>query len=158
MITQPLTAEAFAPYGDVLEARGAADMIINDGMCQRFHDRARMEFGTGRAAISIFAGKPYAIPLRLKLMERHPLGSQAFIPMTTNPFLVVVAVDKDGEPHNPQAFLTAPGQGVNYLRNTWHAVLTPLVPDQHFIVVDRVGEGNNLEEHHFAEEITITIP
>ena len=83
---EPLTAEAFAPFGDVIEAAGAS-FPINGGMCDRFHDLARMEFlGEGaRAGISIGHGRPYALPLEFGLVERHPLGSQAFVPMSEDP-------------------------------------------------------------------------
>lgn len=93
--------------------------------------------------------------MTLDLMERHPDGSQAFLPMTQNPFLVVVASDEDGVPGRPVAFETQPGQGVNYHRNVWHGVLAPLHEPGLFAVVDRVGAGPNLEEHRFAHEITI---
>ena len=96
-------------------------------MCDRFHDRARMEFdGDGRAGISLGWGRPYPLPHAFRLVERHPLGSQAFVPMSEEPFLVVVAPDEGGRPGRPRAFITRPGQGVNYLRNAWHGVLTPL--------------------------------
>lgn len=154
---EPLTAEAFAPFGDVIEARGAPDFQINGGMCDRFHDLARMEFlGTGRAGISLGFGRPYALPLALSLVERHPLGSQAFVPMTEDPFLVIVAPDVTGVPGCPRVFLTTPGQGVNYLRNTWHGVLTPLGRAAPFLIVDRIGEGVNLEEYTYPTPWTVT--
>jgi len=146
LTAEPLTAEAFAPWGDVIEATGAS-FPINDGMCDRFHDLARMEFEGGRAGISIGWGRPYPLPHAFRLVERHPLGSQAFVPMTEEPFLVVVAPDEGGRPGRPRAFITRPGQGVNYLRNAWHGVLTPLGRPGLFAIVDRIGEGVNLEEH-----------
>ena len=91
----------------------------------------------------------FALPLDLKMVERHPLGSQAFYPLSDKPFLVVVARDRFGTPDTPRAFLTAPGQGVNIAMNTWHGVLTPLGPDAQFLCVDRGGDGNNLEEFFF---------
>ena len=152
---RPLTAEAFAPFGDVLEASGTPDRIINAGLCGRFHDRASLDFADGRAGISLFDAEPRTLPHTLDLMERHPLGSQAFVPMHAYPFLVIVAPDEGGAPGEPQAFVTPPGLGVNYRRNTWHGVLTPLaVPGERtglFAVVDRIGAEENLEEHHFAE-------
>jgi ureidoglycolate lyase len=156
---EPLTAEAFAPWGDVIEAGRGASFPINGGMCDRYHDLARMEFlGEGaRAGISVGYGRPYALPLDLTLVERHPLGSQAFVPMTEDPFLVVVAPDEDGRPGRPRAFITAPGQGVNYLRNAWHGVLTPLGRAAPFLIVDRIGPGNNLEEHVFTTPWTVTL-
>lgn len=154
----PLTPEAFAPYGDVIESAGEPNMIINQGLCGRYHDRARLdlEHEDGRAGISLFKAEARSLPYTLNMMERHPLGSQAFLPMTADPFLVIVADDLDGRPHDPKAFLTAPGQGVNYRRGTWHGVLTPLHEPGLFAVVDRIGPGENLEEHWFDEPYEIT--
>ena len=142
-----LTAEAFAAFGDVLEAEGPHDWLINEGRCARFHDRARLEFEGGRAGLSVFRAEPCALPWEVGLLERHPLGSQAFLPLSDDPFLVVVAPDAGGVPGRPVAFVTRPGQGVNYHRNVWHGVLTPLGGAGVFAVVDRIGEGANLEEH-----------
>jgi len=144
--TQPLTAEAFAPFGDVLECVGDPDKMINAGMCGRYHDRAVMDFGDGRAGVSLFRATPRTLPYTLDLLERHPDGSQAFVPMSEHPFLVTVAPDENGRPGAPLAFLTAPGQGVNFYRGTWHGVLTPLHLPGLFAVVDRIGTGANLEE------------
>lgn len=150
MITpRPLTAAAFAPFGDVLEVSGDPDAIINQGLAGRFHDRARLDFTDGRAGISLFKAQPRALPLALEMVERHPLGSQAFVPMSEHPFLVVVAPDEGGRPGPLLAFVTAPGQGVNYLRKTWHGVLMPLAGPGIFAVIDRIGAGSNLEEHWF---------
>lgn len=146
---QPLTPQAFAPFGDVLDATGAPDKLINQGMCGRYHDRAELDFGTGRAGISLFNAEPRELPYRLDMVERHPEGSQAFLPMTQNPFLVIVAPDRGGLPGQPMAFRTAAGQGVNYRRGVWHGVLTPLHAPGLFAVVDRIGGGDNLEEHWF---------
>lgn len=152
---QPLTADAFAPYGDVLEISDAPDKIINQGMCGRYHDRAALDFADGRAGLSLFKSKPRSLPMVLEMVERHPDGSQAFIPMTAHPFVVVVAPDADGVPGQPVAFLTAPGQGVNYHRGVWHGVLTPLSEPGLFAVVDRIGDGPNLEEYWFNKEIIV---
>lgn len=145
---EPLTAEAFAPFGDVLEASGDF-RLINAGLCQRHHDRAQLDFGPeGRAGISIFRAKARSLPCRVDLLERHPEGSQAFVPMTEHPFLVVVA---EGPEARPRAFLTAPGQGINLHRGTWHGVLTPLHEPGLFAVVDRIGATPNCDEHHLDE-------
>lgn len=144
---EPLTAEAFAPFGDMLDASGPPDKMINAGLCGRFHDRAQLDFGPGgRAGISIFNAEPRSLPYTLNLMERHPDGSQAFLPMTSEAFLVIVAPDENGRPGTPRAFKTAPHQGVNFHRNSWHGVLTPLQSPGIFAVVDRIGETPNLEE------------
>ncbi|WP_343079869.1 ureidoglycolate lyase [Ostreiculturibacter nitratireducens] len=148
--TEPLTPEVFAPFGDVLEAGGEPDRIINRGLCGRWHDRGRLDFGPGgRAGISIFKAEPREMPYTLDMVERHPDGSQAFLPMSLDPFLVIVAPDEGGRPAPPRAFMTSPGQGINLLRNTWHGVLTPLAAPGLFAVVDRIGDTPNLEEHWF---------
>jgi len=100
-----------------------------------------------RPLISIFRGQPYTLPLTLKLLERHPLGSQAFYPLSPRPFLSIVAPDEQGVPGRPRAFLVPPHHGVNIAINTWHGVLTPLDEPADFLVVDRGGDGNNLEEY-----------
>lgn len=146
-----LTAAAFSGFGDVITARDTPDQIINRGFCERHHDLAGLDFVDARAGISLFKAVPRGLPYRLEMMERHPLGSQAFIPMTADPFLVIVAGDGNGVPVEPIAFLTAPGQGVNFYRGVWHGVLTPLAEPGLFAVVDRIGGGNNLEEHWFDE-------
>ena len=153
--TEPLSAAAFAPFGEVLEAAGAPAFPINQGLCTRYHDRARVDFSDGRAGISIFEAEPRALPHALDLVERHPLGSQAFIPMSLTRFLVIVAPDEEGRPGRPRAFVTAPGQGINLARGTWHGVLTPLEAPGLFAVVDRIGAGRNLEEHVFATPWTV---
>jgi ureidoglycolate lyase len=152
--TEPLTAQAFAPFGDVLDARGDF-RLINAGLCQRHHDLARLDFGDARPGISIFQAAPRALPYAFDLIERHPEGSQAFIPMTEHPFLVIVAPDPQAD---PRAFLTNGAQGVNLHRGTWHGVLTPLHAPGLFAVIDRIGPTPNLEEHRFAEPWTVLAP
>jgi ureidoglycolate lyase len=153
----PLTALAFAPYGDVLEAAGDPDKIINQGKCGRFHDRAQMDFSDGRAGISLFQTEPRSLPYSLDMVERHPEGSQAFLPMSMDPFLVIVAPDAGGQPGAPVAFVTRAGQGINFHRGTWHGVLTPLSAPGLFAVVDRIGAGANLQEHWFDDPYQITL-
>lgn len=144
--TEPLTAGAFAPFGDVLEVSGPPDKLINAGLCGRHHDRARLDFGDGRAGVSLFDAVPRALPYTLDLLERHPEGSQCFVPMHREEWLVTAAPDKGGRPGTPRAFLAAPGQAVNFHRGTWHGVLTPLHAPGLFAVIDRIGDGANLEE------------
>jgi ureidoglycolate lyase len=156
----PLSREAFAPFGDVIQTEAAHHFPINNGKCERYHDLARVEAAgeNARVLVNLFRGTPYAFPLRLDMVERHPFGSQAFYPLSPQPFLVVVCPDKAGKPGTPHAFLTAPGQGVNYHRNIWHGVLTPIGFHQDFIVVDRGGDGVNLEEFFFEEPWEIHLP
>lgn len=151
--TEPLTAAAFAPFGDVLDATGDF-RLINAGLCRRHHDRAQMDFGPGgQAGISIFKAELRALPYAFDLIERHPDGSQAFLPMSTDPFLVIVS---DGPDATPRAFVTDGAQGINLRRGTWHGVLTPLGGPGLFAVVDRIGESPNLEEYRFAAPWTVT--
>lgn len=156
---EPLTKEAFAPFGQVLTVEGAHHYPINNGMTERYHDLANVEIGgeNGRTLISIFRGQPYALPLALKLVERHPFGSQAFMPLHDRPFLVTVCPDEDGKPGTPRAFLTQPGIGINIGRNVWHGVLTALDQEGDFLVVDRGGDGNNLEEFYFDDPYTLVL-
>lgn len=143
------TAEAMAGLAELIECTGAPDKLINQGLCGRFHDLAALDIVDGTAGISLFRSEVFSLPFRLEMMERHPLGSQAFIPMSDHGFLVVLAEDDAGRPGAPRAFVTAPGQAVNIGRNVWHGVLTPLGGTGLFAVVDRIGEGSNLEEHWF---------
>ena len=109
---EPLTAEAFAPFGDVIEATGDPSFLFNRGKAGRYHDLARTDVtGDGRIGVSIGRAQPYALPITLDMVERHPLGSQAFVPLGPDPFIVVVAPDEGGVPGRPRAFLTAPGHG-----------------------------------------------
>jgi ureidoglycolate lyase len=151
--TEPLSRNAFAPFGQVIETADAHHYPINSGNCERYHDLARIELGGAhpRPLISLLRARAFALPLTLTMVERHPLGSQAFYPLSSHPFLVVVAPDAAGSPGLPRAFVTGPGQGVNLGMNVWHGVLTPLDADADFLCVDRGGDGNNLEEHVFAE-------
>jgi len=158
---EPLTAEAFRPFGDVIEAvETVRHFTINEGYAERFHDLAQVDVGTqgGRAIISIFRALPRALPMQLVLLERHPLGSQAFMPLSQRPYLVVVApATPDAAAPNAatpdlatvRCFRAEPGQGVNYARGTWHHPLIALDAPCDFLVVDRGGApgDHNCDEH-----------
>jgi len=146
--TEPLTPQAFAPFGDVLQATGTPDRLINNGYCGRWHDMAQLDFGPGgRAGLNLFKAQPRSLPYVLDLLERHPEGSQAFVPMYETTWLVTVAEDAGGTPVNLRASLVAPGQAINLHRGTWHGVLTPLAEPGLFAVIDRIGSTANLEEY-----------
>lgn len=156
----PLTAEAFAPFGDVLETQGHHAFPINGGKVQRFHDLAQVdveEMG-GRAGISLFVAQPYDMPLSLAYVERHPLASQAFIPLDDTPFIVVVSA-----PHtiptrdSLHAFVTNGRQGVNYARGVWHHVLIATGLHQTFAVVDRIGPGSNCDRFELSEDAACAV-
>ena len=159
LLVQPLNTKSFSCFGDVIEARGEPDCWINQGRCGRFHDRAQLDFAAGgRAGVSVFHGQPYTMPYRLGLVERHPLGSQAFLPMSTDPFLVIVADDQHGVPGVPQAFATNGEQGVNLHRGVWHGVLSPIGRAARFAVIDWVGADPNLVEFEFDSPWLVTDP
>jgi len=143
LAAEPLTAAAFRPFGDVIEASAAATRrTINEGYAERFHDLAHIDTAEqgGRTLVNIFRAVPRPLPLTLSLVERHLLGSQAFVPLAPMRFLVVVA------PAGPaplaeqlRCFMAAPGQGVNYVRGTWHHPLIALDAGGDFLVIDRGG-------------------
>jgi ureidoglycolate lyase len=140
---EPLTAEAFRPFGDVIETSDAArHFTINEGFAERHHDLARIDTSAegGHTTVSIFKALPRTFPMAINLMERHPLGSQAFVALAPVPFLVVVAAPTEVPgPQNLRCFLAAPGQGVNYARGTWHYPLIALDMPGNFLVIDRGG-------------------
>lgn len=158
LVAQPLTAEAFAPFGDVIDSRTSEHFPINAGRTQRHHDLARVELlgENARPLISIFVSQPVEVPLVLPLLERHPFGSQAFVPMHEERFIVVVAPAGESiDPDSVRAFVTDGRQGVNYRAGTWHAIQSVLEREGEFLVVDRGGEGNNCEEYPIDIRITL---
>jgi len=160
LAAEPLTRANFAPFGEVIETQGAAPFATNAGFAERFHDLASIDVASmgGRPLVSIFRAQPRATPLRLTLMERHPLASQAFIPLHDRDWIVVVACGPDPcRPHCLRAFLAAGRQGVNYARGTWHHPLIVLTPDHEFLVIDRGGEGANLDEVPFPDSTEVIV-
>lgn len=143
---QPITAAAFAPFGELLCAKAAPDKLINQGRCERHHALATVQRGDGEAIISLFRSEAVSLPYECTLLERHPLGSQAFMPLGPDPWLSVVTPDEDGMPGQPLAFLVPAGMGINLHAGIWHGVLTPLDNPADFLVVDREGDGVNLQE------------
>lgn len=159
ILVEPLTREGFAPFGEVIETDGAEIRLINGGRTQRFHGlgHAKVAGEDAEVLISIFRGGPNDLPVTLDLLERHPLGSQSFQPLSGHPFLVVAAPDENGVPGTPRAFLAAPHQGVNIGLGVWHGPLNPLEGESDFLVVDRGGPGVNFEEHRFDPPYTVTL-
>jgi len=139
---KPLNQKAFAAFGDVIEKTPARSFDINDGMATRFHDLASIQTdqGEGRPALNIFHGRPWAMPLEVLMMERHLLGSQAFVPLGPCRWLVVVAPCGVLDPGAICAFTANAGQGVNYRPGTWHHPLVVLDDPADFLVVDRVAD------------------
>lgn len=155
---EPLTREAFAPFGDVIALDGARQIPINLGTTIRYHDLARVDVDEagGRPLINLFRGQPRALPFEVTMLERHPLGSQAFIPLTDKPYLVVVAPAGELQRDAVRAFATSGWQGVNYAKGVWHHPLIALDVVSDFIVVDRGGEGHNCDEQALPESLWLT--
>ena len=156
---EPLTAAAFAPFGDVIEASDRAETrTINYGWTTRFGDLAGIDVAErgGRPAVSLYRGRPLDPPV-LRILERHPLGSQAFVPLQPRPYLVCVAPAGELELAPVRLFRAEAGQGVNYARGVWHHFLLPLEADSEFLVIDREGPGDNLDEVALAEADQIRI-
>ncbi|MFZ6689338.1 ureidoglycolate lyase [Undibacterium sp. SXout11W] len=148
---QTLSREAFAPFGEVIMLEGARHYPINQGTTERFHALAMADTQTqnGKTILSVFRAQPRALPLAIEVMERHPLGSQAFVPLTAevdDEYLVVVAPPGEFDPTQMQAFFCKGLQGVNYARGVWHHPLIALHKQSDFIVMDRIGEGFNCDE------------
>ena len=157
---KPLTPEAFAPYGDVLEVSEGNDKFqINQGLTTRHHALARVDASDleGEPVISLFRTQGIKLPFRLKLMERHPLGSQAFFPLSCNLYLVVVAGEGEFDSSKIEVFLARPGQGVSYRKGVWHHYNLVLNGSGDFLVIDRDGAGNNCEEVEIPSDIEVTI-
>lgn len=159
LTAQPLTPEAFAPFGDVIDSRTADYFPINAGRTRRYHDLAKVETlgDEAHTLISIFVSQPVEVPLTLEFLERHPQGSQAFMPLHEERFLIVVAPPGDTiDPKNVRAFITDGRQGVNYRAGTWHAIQSVLDREGEFLVVDRGGLGNNCEEYPLEMRVSLS--
>lgn len=158
---EPLTASAFAAFGDVVETDAAQHFAINAGTIERYHDLANVQIdysNGGRPVVSIATvTTATGASGRVTLVERHPHGSQAFIPMFDNPVVLVVAPPADSvPPQNLRAFVTNGRQGFNYHRGTWHMPLRTDAVGRQFLIVDREGPGQNCDEWHF-DEVVVTI-
>jgi ureidoglycolate lyase len=155
---EPLTRDAFAPFGDVIELAGAKQIPINLGTTIRYHDLAQVDVADegGRPLVNLFRGQPRTLPFEVRMLERHPLGSQAFVPLNDKPYLVVVAPAGVLDPARIRAFVTSGWQGVNYAKGVWHHPLIALGDVSDFIVVDRGGDGLNLNEQDLTESLWLT--
>ncbi|MBU3846338.1 MAG: ureidoglycolate lyase [Candidatus Acinetobacter avistercoris] len=157
---QPLTAENFAPFGEVIGCTGNDFFHINDAHTERYHALVQTEIiGEARTGISIFRNiKSTISPFEILMLERHPLGSQAFIPMQGQKFLVIVAPSLNShEPDLTQlcAFMTDGSQGVNYRAGTWHHPLLTLESPSDFAVIDRIGNGSNCDVYSLKSPIVV---
>ena len=145
----PLTRERFAPYGDVIEGAQDNPHAMNEARFQRFDDLCKVDLGDGHVAISIARCRaPTALPLRVDMVERHPLGSQAFVPLKPCRMVVLVAPPGESvEASDLRAFVSNGRQGINYHRGTWHMPLIAFDAGQDFLIIDRGGIEANCEQH-----------
>jgi ureidoglycolate lyase len=155
MKIEKLTKRAFAPFGDVVELEGAHHYSINQGFAERFNDLTHIDVTTegGSVNIAIFTAIPRPAPIAIKLMERHPLGTQLFYPLQNENWLVLVCAD----PHKLESyhlFEATGNQGINYARNIWHHPLLVHRPNR-FFIIDRKGPGHNLDEIELPKTLTI---
>ena len=155
---EPLTQESFAPFGDVIETQGRDWFPINGGNTERYHALGDVQIDEiGKPIISIFRATPLTLPLTIEMMEHHPLGSQAFIPLAQEKFLIVVANKGEFDTKNIRVFLSNGHQGVNYHRSVWHHPIIALDKVSDFLVVDRAGDGNNCIETYLGANPTFVI-
>ena len=157
LVIEPLTKASFTPFGVVIERDGAEIRMINEGTTTRYHALSQVDVaaGSGMPILSIFAGTPRPAPIAVSMMERHPLGSQAFMPLSDHDWLVVVAPTNadDSAPDfdGLRCFQARGDQGVSYAPNVWHHPLLVRQP-QDFLIADRAGpdgevDSANLQEH-----------
>lgn len=159
----PLSAERFAPYGDVIATSALDRSTMNDARFERFDDLAKIDIdqqGDGHVALSIARSRvATALPYRFEMVERHPLGSQAFVPLTKFWFVVVVArPGEDVATADLEAFVTNGSQGVNYHRGTWHMPLIALADHQEFLIIDRAGSEHNCEQRVLDDAVVLQMP
>ena len=145
----PITAERFSPFGDVIAAKQAGMTTMNEARFEQFANLANVDIDrAGDVSIGIVRSKsPTSFPYHFDMVERHPLGSQAFIPLTEFVFVVVVARPAEFvRVEDLHAFVTNGRQGVNYHRGTWHMPLIAMAEGQEFLVIDRSPPQDNCEE------------
>ena len=143
---KPITKENFSKFGDVITTENIKPLEINNGYAKRFDDIAKIDTSNenGETTISIFSALKRSFPMKIDMMEKHPLGSQAFIPMKETTFLTLVAPEGEKpDLEKIESFIVPKGIGVNYKTGIWHFPLIS-TEDMDFLVVDRKGLGDNL--------------
>jgi len=144
----------FATYGDLISTSDVNPININAGYAKRFDNLANLNTSKdeGQTIVSIFSALKRAFPMTVDMMEKHPLGTQAFIPMKDTTFLAFVAPPGNSPDINKiQSFIIPPRTGINYKPGIWHFPLIS-TEDTNFIVIDRKGKGENLIIHKFKKE------
>ncbi len=155
---QVLTRERFAPYGDIIESVADRTAAMNADRFTRFDDLCSIDMAEdGRVTVSITRCRvASSLPYRLDTVERHPLGSQAFVPLTPCRMIVVVAAPAESvRADDLRAFVTNGRQGINYHRGTWHMPLIAFEEGQEFLIIDRAADQANCEEIGLDEAVTL---
>jgi ureidoglycolate lyase len=159
LIPEPLTAQAFAEFGEVLNLAGSDGEPINYGNTEKFADLLQIDTAeeSGRTAMHLYRSQPSTLPLEIEIMERHPMGSQAFIPLHDRPFPVIVAAAgaEQLDASTVRVFLSNGRQGVNLRRGTWHHYQVSLGQVSYYLVIDRMGPGANFEEQRLEPPLLI---
>lgn len=158
LVPKPLTSERFAPFGDVIESIVDRTAAMNAERFERFDDLCRLDMSDdGRVAVSIARCRvATALPYRLDMVERHPLGSQAFVPLGPSRMIVVVAPPEESvEASDLCAFVTNGRQGINYHRGTWHMPLIAFESGQEFLIIDRAADQPNCDMHSLDEPVML---
>lgn len=158
LVPKPLTSERFAPFGDVIESVVDRTAAMNAERFERFDDLCRLDMSDdGRVAVSIARCRvASALPYRLDMVERHPLGSQAFVPLGPCRMIVVVAPPEESvEASDLCAFVTNGRQGINYHRGTWHMPLIAFETGQEFLIMDRATDQPNCDMHSLDESVML---
>lgn len=159
LLIEPLQQETFSAFGDVIEASGDSERINSDTV-SKYGDLAGIDLGRndGRPAIHYYEANAYTMPMTIRMLERHPLSSQLFMPLNGKPFLIVVAAAGDSlQPADVRAFISNGQQGINYHPGTWHHPVIAVNEATEFLVLDRMGPGENCDEIFFDDDITITV-
>ena len=149
-----ITRKNFKKFGDLICTKKIRPININNGYAKRFDNLCKINTSLrkGNTIVSIFSAKKRKFPMSIKMMEKHPLGSQAFVPMNETTFLVFVA-PKGKRPNTKkiESFIVPKQTGINYKPGIWHF---PLISSKNmnFLVIDRKGIGNNLVIHNFKNE------
>ena len=141
-----INKENFKKFGDMITTDDIKPLEINDGYAKRYDGIAKLDAkkDNGESIISIFSALKRSFPMKIDMMEKHPLGSQAFIPMKETTFLAFVAPEGvKPDLDKVEAFIIPKGVGVNYNAGIWHFPLIS-TEDMNFLVVDRKGSGENL--------------
>ena len=122
LILTPLTREAFAPFGRVIEPPEPGGETV-------LHDLLGPGLAAAHPCAKLDTHPPRSLPFSAPAMERHEHTEQLFVPM--GPARFVVAVCLPGPDDKPdlatlRGFFVEGGVGICYARGVWHLPITIL--------------------------------